>query len=306
VATSDKFAEYWAPYEASVAKLQAALRKEDRKAVARLVSYPLRVNVDRCPKHIKNSRQLGRYYEVAFPAKLRKRVIADKPPYMTNWRGLGVASGELWLEDSDDGEPKVFATNTDVWDIPELPCADRVIEATPPSLSGRWQVVAAFGLLPDVDPAKAWSTERSGWLQVDADRVRWDYSNRRGSCRIDHFARETEEPLRPVTPAADGLRSYDGHTRFVRLDCRPESGGNVASVGRSGAGGLYYLGPERIAVAGDGFKWMVMAKHAKGRRRKVVGSGKPCGQPGVECAPGLVCAAQGGYRDERCESLERY
>ena len=135
---------------------------------------------------------------------------------------------------------------------------------------------------------------------------KWDYSNRRGSCRIDHFARETEEPLRPVTPATDGLRSHDGHTRFVRLDCRPESGGNVASVGRAGAGGLYYLGPERIAVAGDGFKWMVMAKHTQGRRRKVVASSKPCGRPGVECAPGLVCQAQGGYRDERCELLERY
>ena len=77
-------------------------------------------------------------------------------------------------------------------------------------------------------------------------------------------------------------------------------------LGFSRRTGLYYLGPERIAVAGDGFKWMVMAKHAEGGRRRVVGSGKPCGRPGVECAPTLVCGAQGGYRDERCELLERY
>jgi hypothetical protein len=95
-------------------RLQSAVEKNDRSAIAGMVFYPLRVSGE---YRIHNRTAFLRHYDRIFDAKGRKAITSQVPECIFgNWRGFMAGNGEVWFERyANDPTFKVTAVNSESW-----------------------------------------------------------------------------------------------------------------------------------------------------------------------------------------------
>jgi len=82
-------------------RLQAAVRADDRSAIAGMIAYPLRVNFDDGLKTYKDRPSIQRDFERIFTPRVRQAILdqeADK--LFTNYQGSMIGDGEVWFDRS--------------------------------------------------------------------------------------------------------------------------------------------------------------------------------------------------------------
>ena len=81
--------------------LQSAVRANDRRAVARLVGLPLRVNFDAGPKTYSDRKSVERDYDRIFTPRVRQAILNQKADDLfMNYKGAMVGAGEVWFDAS--------------------------------------------------------------------------------------------------------------------------------------------------------------------------------------------------------------
>ena len=84
-----------------LSRLQSAVRANDRRAVARLVGLPLRVNFDAGPKTYSDRKSVERDYDRIFTPRVRQAILNQKADDLfTNYKGAMVGAGEVWFDAS--------------------------------------------------------------------------------------------------------------------------------------------------------------------------------------------------------------
>ncbi len=98
-------------------RLQSAVEKNDRSAVAGMVLYPLRVSGE---YRIHNRTAFLRHYDRIFDAKGRKAISSQVPECIFgNWQGFMAGNGEVWFERyANDPTFRVVAVNSKSWPKP--------------------------------------------------------------------------------------------------------------------------------------------------------------------------------------------
>ncbi|NGZ74600.1 hypothetical protein [Saccharibacillus alkalitolerans] len=104
-----KAAESGNPYEAAgiddpkafhafFAKLQKAVKNNDKKAVASMMHYPLNVNYKGKTLRFQSSARFIAKYDSIMTPQVRKTLgYAVEDDLFVNWRGVSVGSGTLWI-----------------------------------------------------------------------------------------------------------------------------------------------------------------------------------------------------------------
>lgn len=78
--------------------LQKAVAKNDKKAVSKLVYYPLNVNSNGKINVIKNQKQFIKEYKTIMTKKVKNSVLKQKPDKVfVNYKGAMTGSGEVWI-----------------------------------------------------------------------------------------------------------------------------------------------------------------------------------------------------------------
>src|SRR5687767_10586810 len=86
-------------YEAFLTRLQAAVRVGDRRAVAQIVRYPLRVNSDGRPFFYRSPAAVRRHYARIFAARVRAAVLAQRfEALFGRDQGVMIGNGEIWFD----------------------------------------------------------------------------------------------------------------------------------------------------------------------------------------------------------------
>lgn len=79
-------------------KLQKAVAKNDKKAVSKLVYYPLNVNSKGKTKIIKNQKQFIKEYNDIMTKRVKNSVLKQKPDMVfVNYKGAMTGNGEVWM-----------------------------------------------------------------------------------------------------------------------------------------------------------------------------------------------------------------
>jgi hypothetical protein len=96
---SNSSAAYARQARAFLLELQKAVQSGDRKHVAGMVQYPLRVNGLPHVRSIRNRAAFLRLYPTLFNAPLRQ-ALKNQPPdcLFHNWQGAMIGNGELWFD----------------------------------------------------------------------------------------------------------------------------------------------------------------------------------------------------------------
>jgi len=90
-----------AAYAAFVTRLQAAIRANDRTAVAKLISYPLRVNSNGASRFYANARSVERDFDRIFTPGVRQAILKQRPDKLfTRDIGAMIGDGEVWFDHS--------------------------------------------------------------------------------------------------------------------------------------------------------------------------------------------------------------
>jgi hypothetical protein len=95
-------------------KLRAAVERNDRKAVAEMVHFPLRVNGK---YRVANRKEFLRLYDRVFDAKVREAINQQRSECIFgNWQGFMAGRGDVWFEYRlKDPNFKVIAVNNHSW-----------------------------------------------------------------------------------------------------------------------------------------------------------------------------------------------
>ncbi len=95
-------------------ELKAAVDGNDRKAVADMVQFPLRVNGK---YSVANRAAFLRLYDSVFDAKVRSAIKKQRTECIFgNWQGFMAGNGDVWFEYTPkDPSFKVVAVNSDSW-----------------------------------------------------------------------------------------------------------------------------------------------------------------------------------------------
>lgn len=90
-------------FEQFYRKLQKWVNDENRKAVARHVKYPLRVNKGGQSRFVDSEKQFLDEYDQIMTEKVRHALLQqDVRDTFVNFQGVMVGNGELWLRQSGD------------------------------------------------------------------------------------------------------------------------------------------------------------------------------------------------------------
>ena len=100
------------PYGELLSRLQAALRANDRRAVIRLIGFPLRVTLDGEARTYRSPREVGRDFDRIFTPQVRLAVLNQRPDALVS-RGAGrlVGDGRLWLGPSSGRSIRIREVN---------------------------------------------------------------------------------------------------------------------------------------------------------------------------------------------------
>ncbi len=92
-------------------KLQQAVAKNDKKAVASMIGYPLKVNTNGKTYTFQTpARFIAKYDSIMTPEVKRTLGYAIEEDLFANWQGVMVGSGQLWIGQFD-GKIAVYAVN---------------------------------------------------------------------------------------------------------------------------------------------------------------------------------------------------
>jgi len=87
-----------AGYPAFLARLQAAVRADDRAAILGLINYPLRVNGSRTRTY-RDAAAVSRDFDGIFTAKVRRAILAQKAGELfVRDQGAMIGDGEIWFD----------------------------------------------------------------------------------------------------------------------------------------------------------------------------------------------------------------
>jgi len=88
-------------YRQFLPKLQAALGRNDRRAVIKLVDLPLRVNFGSGPQLYRDRRSLMHDFDRIFTARVKEAVLGQRPDSLfVRDQGAMVGNGELWFRET--------------------------------------------------------------------------------------------------------------------------------------------------------------------------------------------------------------
>jgi hypothetical protein len=88
-------------YQHFLPKLQTAFRKNDRRAVIKLVDLPLRVNFESGTQLYRERQSIIRDFDRIFTAKVRQAVLGQRPESLfVRDQGAMVGNGELWFRET--------------------------------------------------------------------------------------------------------------------------------------------------------------------------------------------------------------
>jgi len=86
------------PHDAFLSRLQAGLRSNDRRAIVRLIGFPLRVNFDGEPRTYRTARDVNRDFDRIFTADVRQSALTLRPDaLMSRDGGKLKGSARLWF-----------------------------------------------------------------------------------------------------------------------------------------------------------------------------------------------------------------
>jgi len=97
-------------------RLQLALRKNNRQAVALMVSYPLLTNIGHKKTRLRDRRQLLSHFDEVFDPNTRCAILgATKRDVWGNWRGFTIANGVVWFEGIIPPKEKAYTNGPGFW-----------------------------------------------------------------------------------------------------------------------------------------------------------------------------------------------
>lgn len=99
-------------YRAFLARLQSAVRANDRSAIIGLISFPLRVNYKNGARSYRDARSVERDFDRIFTPQVRRAVASQSPDQIFS-RDIGamVGDGELWFDHVSPGQVRIIAVN---------------------------------------------------------------------------------------------------------------------------------------------------------------------------------------------------
>gem|GEM_PF-5804738 len=92
-----------------VAKLQLAIKNNDKQVIAKMLGYPVRINQGTKHYVINNEKNFMKKYPIIFTDKVKHKIInADSADIFCNDQGAMIADGAVWF----NGNPlKIFSLN---------------------------------------------------------------------------------------------------------------------------------------------------------------------------------------------------
>ncbi|MCM3293923.1 hypothetical protein M3661_27900 [Paenibacillus sp. MER 180] len=94
-----------------IVNLQSAVAANDKKAVAEMVSYPLRVNQAGHSTQIASKTAFVKQYNSIITKKVRQKVLAQEVNKLfVNYNGVMIGDGEMWIS-KIDGKIAIYAMN---------------------------------------------------------------------------------------------------------------------------------------------------------------------------------------------------
>lgn len=86
-------------YRTFLSRLQSAIRADDRRAVARLVDLPLRVNFDDGAISYRDRRSIERDFDRIFTPAVRRAILSQQADELfTNSQGAMIGDGQVWFD----------------------------------------------------------------------------------------------------------------------------------------------------------------------------------------------------------------
>ncbi|MGB8495796.1 MAG: hypothetical protein WCE53_15455 [Candidatus Acidiferrum sp.] len=100
-----------------LAELKTAIRKGDKREIARMVQYPLNFSTMDATTTIHSEQEFIDKYDRILPKELKEFLLRQEPQCIgrVGARGFSVGSGEIWFDIFDDGKVKIFAINAVVY-----------------------------------------------------------------------------------------------------------------------------------------------------------------------------------------------
>jgi hypothetical protein len=97
---------------AFVRALQAAVARDDRRAVTRMVHYPAAVWDGRRSRVVRNASAFAAVYARVFSPSLRRDIAAvTVDGLFANWQGVMLASGHVWFDRNQAGWFGILTVN---------------------------------------------------------------------------------------------------------------------------------------------------------------------------------------------------
>ena len=99
-------------YQLFLARLQGAVRANDRSAIISLISFPLRVNYKSGARTYRDARAVERDFDRIFTPQVRRAILNQSPDQIFS-RDIGamVGDGELWFDRTAPGQVRIIAVN---------------------------------------------------------------------------------------------------------------------------------------------------------------------------------------------------
>ncbi len=105
-------AEFARKSRAFLAQLQAAVKSNDKSAVAGMASYPLTVIRGASRSRITSQAVVISKYDSIFDAHIRQAILQQSAPCLFgNDQGAMVGDGEVWFAEQLDGPMKIISIN---------------------------------------------------------------------------------------------------------------------------------------------------------------------------------------------------
>lgn len=95
--------------------LQVSVKAGDKQKVAMMARLPLKVYLNRQPRHVQSRSQLVKEYDQIFNAPMMRAILLQTPECLfANWQGVMIGRGEVWFEEERNGRLSIKTLNVPV------------------------------------------------------------------------------------------------------------------------------------------------------------------------------------------------
>jgi hypothetical protein len=105
------------PYGEFLSHLQAGLKANDRRAIIRLIGFPLLVNLDGHTQSYRSSRDVERDFDRIFTPQVRSAVLNQRPDNLMNRDGELKGNRRLWFGPSCSRKPCSPKASIRIWEV---------------------------------------------------------------------------------------------------------------------------------------------------------------------------------------------